>query len=283
MPVIIGGTSYLSFLDSAFPLQGPPVTDGVAVYIGGDTPHVWTRAEIMAPKARYRLPIFVRDNPGAPGTSAAGDVAEAVARLTEIGCPRGKLVDWDSEISIDPGYIGMVSFLLGAAGYRLIDYGSRSFVTGNRNPDGWYWTADWTGAPHVDPEAQMTQYANDQAFDLSLAREDLVPFLWDVNPPPNLWTFPAPDHLELYNVSQTGYRVKWDAVTGPAGQVPASYTVATYDRMGHHVNSQIRTELDAAEYGPGGHGLAPGTYQTHVWGNGAPSGPPHASVIVTVG
>ena len=56
-------TGTLRFYDAAYPPAKPPAADGVCIYIGGDTPHVWTLAEIEAQPARYRLPIFVRSNP----------------------------------------------------------------------------------------------------------------------------------------------------------------------------------------------------------------------------
>jgi hypothetical protein len=281
VPVTIAGTQYLSFLDSAFPLPAAPVTDGAAAYIGGDAVHVWTPAEVQAVKSRYVLPVFVRDDP--LKASAAGDVEEAVTALERLGCPPGRLVDWDSETSQDPVYIGAVSFLLGHAGYRLIDYGSRSFVTGNKNPDGWYWSADWTGSPHMDPEAQMTQYASTQAYDLSLCRMDLATWLWDRHPPQDSWTYAAPGGLEPYDVSRTGYRVRWEAVPAPASRpAPASYTVATYNAMGHLADYQVTNTVSALEYGQGGTGLGRGSYRTSVWANGAPAGPPHSSVIVTL-
>ena len=86
-------TGTLTFYDAAWPPAHPPIADGVCIYIGGDTPHVWSLADIASQKARYRLPIFVRSNP--PGPGAAADVATAVGMLRLIGAPKGKLVAWD--------------------------------------------------------------------------------------------------------------------------------------------------------------------------------------------
>ena len=60
-------TGTLTFYDAAWPPARPPVADGCCIYIGGDTPHVWSLADIASQRARYRLPIFVRSNP--PGRS----------------------------------------------------------------------------------------------------------------------------------------------------------------------------------------------------------------------
>lgn len=182
MPVKLGATSYLSMYDAAYPPAVPPVTDVVAVYIGGDTPHVWTDTEISVQKSRYALPVFVRSDP--PGPGAAADVAAAVQRLREIGITGRYLVAWDSETSVDPSYIADVSRGLLAAGYVMIEYGSLSAVTGNKNPDGWYWDAYWTGQPHLDSGDEATQYANKGAYDLSLVNATLESYLWPLHPAP---------------------------------------------------------------------------------------------------
>lgn len=177
----------LTFYDAAYPPASPPVTDGVCIYIGGDTPHVWTTAEIAAQKARYRLPIFVRSNP--PGPGAAADVQAAVAQLHAIGAPRGCLVCWDMETAADPAYIRAVYDALKAAGWILIVYGSQSTVFACDNPNGLYFGADWTGTPHIAGGNVMTQYVSHDTYDLSIARTGL-PY-WDttpVPPPPVNWT-----------------------------------------------------------------------------------------------
>lgn len=169
----------LTFYDAAYPPASPPATDGVAFYIGGDTPHVWTRAEVDAQPARYRLPIFVRSHPAQ--ASAADDVAAAVAQLAHIGAPRGCLVAWDSETSADPAYIHAVYDLLTRAGYKLIDYGSQSTLFGNNCPNGYYWGADWTAEPHIAGRERGTQYAPGSQWDLDLFTPGL-PF-WDTHAP----------------------------------------------------------------------------------------------------
>lgn len=168
----------LSFYDAADPPADPPATDGVCIYIGGDTPHIWTMAEINAQRARYRLPVWVRSDPAV--ASVAADVARAVAQLKAIGAPAGCLVALDSETAADPGYVKTFYGLLHLAGYPLIDYGSQDTVFGNENPDGYYWGADWTGTPHIASGDQMTQYVSFTGYDESLAKPTL-PF-WDTAP-----------------------------------------------------------------------------------------------------
>ena len=170
----------LTFYDAAYPPSHPPAADGVAFYIGGDTPHVWTKAEIQAQKARFRLPIFVRSNPGV--ANATRDVTDAITQLHQIGAPQGTLVAWDMEMAADATYIAAVYHLMKAAKYTIIVYGSESTVFGNQNPDGLYWGAEWTNRSHIARGDQITQWESTAGFDESTALSTL-PF-WDTRPGP---------------------------------------------------------------------------------------------------
>jgi hypothetical protein len=178
----------LRWLDASTPPASyPSGFDGIAFYIGGDTPHIWTTEEIAACPYRYRLPIFVRSDPAASGVAAATDVQSALARLTSISAPKGTLVAWDSETSVDPQYIQQVYTDLHAADYMLIDYGSQNYVFGNQNPDGYYWGADWTNTPHLVAGEVMTQYASLSGWDDSWASPtnsagNALPY-WDTRAP----------------------------------------------------------------------------------------------------
>jgi hypothetical protein len=169
----------LTFYDAAYPPASSPVTDGVCFYIGGDTPHVWTKAEVSAQKARYRLPVFVRSNP--ESASATKDVTEAVTQLHAIGAPAGILVAWDLESAVDAAYIAAVYRSVKPVGYRLIVYGSQSTVLGNDSPGDLYWGADWTGKAHLHSGDAVTQYVSFSEYDESLALSSL-PF-WDTQQP----------------------------------------------------------------------------------------------------
>lgn len=205
-------TRDLLFYDAAFPPQPPPTGfDGVAFYVGGDTPHVWSVAEIQAQPVRFRLPIFTRSNP--PGPGVASDVAAAVTRLREIGAPKGCLVAWDSETSVDPAYIKAVYFALKAEGYTLIDYGSMPGVFGNDNPDGYYWGAQWTNVPHIAPGDVMTQWRSLSSYDES-SSQPVLPF-WDTQKEVNMTELPG-EWLYITNVDylQAG-EVRVTGVGGP--------------------------------------------------------------------
>ena len=96
------------------------------------------------------------------------------------------------------------------------------------------------------------------------------------------WHYPAPSGLHSHNVSATGYQVSWNPVTGPSGQKPGTYTVATYDSKGSEVDQFSSGATTTREYGRGGKGLPKGTYHTNVWANGGPQAPPHSTVYVTL-
>lgn len=100
----------------------------------------------------------------------------------------------------------------------------------------------------------------------------------------NQWAYPAPSGLQTYDVAAKGVRLSWNAVTGPSGQHPNSYTVATYNSSGKLVDQFTTTagNTNTAEYGKGGKGLPKGTYHTNVWANGGPVAPPHSSVTYTL-
>src|SRR6185312_197360 len=79
------------------------------------------------------------------------------------------------------------------------------------------------------------------------------------------WTYPAPTGLQAYDVAAKGVRLSWNAVTGPKGQHPNSYTVATYDSKNKLVDQFQTTagNTNTAEYGKGGKGLPKGTYHSN--------------------
>jgi hypothetical protein len=220
-------TGLLTFYDAAWPPAKPPTTDGVCIYIGGDTPHVWTAAEIAAQTARYRLPIWVRSNP--EQVSPLADATACLAALRWMGVPKGRLVALDSETDVDPSWVNTFVRTVNDGGYPVIDYGSQSTVFGNKNPDGYYWGADWTNTPHLHSGDQMTQYADFGPFDESLAQPSM-PF-WDIRGGPTTsWQETMMRQLPLTRQGATGndvrtiqgllqargYAVTIDGVFGPA-------------------------------------------------------------------
>ena len=98
------------------------------------------------------------------------------------------------------------------------------------------------------------------------------------------WSYPAPTGLQAYDLAGKGLRLSWNAVTGPSGQHPNAYAVATYDSKGKLVDQFSTTagNTNTAEYGKGGKGLPRGTYHTNVWAEGGPVAPQHATVQYTL-
>ncbi|HEU5331833.1 MAG TPA: hypothetical protein VFU73_03700 [Actinocrinis sp.] len=159
-----------------------PHLDVCGFYIGGDTPHVWSDAEIAGQSARWRLPIYVCDNPGQ--RDPASDAGAAVAWLRSHGVPPGCALALDFETAVNGGYVTAFDKVVRSAGWTLLLYGSLSSVTQNPRPSAGYWTASWTGAAHLDAGAAATQYISDtqlgRPYDLSEVSDALV--LWDTRP-----------------------------------------------------------------------------------------------------
>lgn len=98
------------------------------------------------------------------------------------------------------------------------------------------------------------------------------------------WHYPAPTGLAIRNPRSNGVSLVWNGVTGPSGQHPNSYTVATYNSKGKLVD-EFSTKAgltQANEYGRGGKGLPKGVYHTQVWANGGPVAPPGSIVQYTL-
>lgn len=165
--------------DQAFPSIPRPPTDVIAFYIGGQTPHVWTWAEIVASPERYRLPIYTRVSNFDP----IYDAAFIVHWLQSHNAPLGITVALDLEASINPQYVATVDTGLMHFGYKLMIYGQNSTIAQNGNPSGGIWGAEWhpNGLPFMISGDMATQYVNDgilgKPWDLSLVSDNVI--LWD--------------------------------------------------------------------------------------------------------
>lgn len=169
----------IKFIDAAYPPRSMEGAQGLCFYAGGDAVHVWTLSEVAAFRAEYLLPVFVRSTPG----NAATGNADALTYLRDLGkynIPAGKLVALDTETAVDPAYVAAFVTAVNAGGHPVIDYGSQSNVLGNKNPDGYYWGADWTGTPHISTGDAATQYASFNDYDLSEFNGKLP--IWSTSP-----------------------------------------------------------------------------------------------------
>lgn len=188
--------------DSAWPpatypteFNGLPVI-GWCVYIGGNTPHVWTDAEIQNLKAqphiRYLLPIFTRSHP--QGADAVADATVAVAWAEAHGQPAGTLIMWDYETAVDSAYERDVDGYLRSYSFHEVLYGSKSTVTQNARPSGGYDEAAWTGADYA-PGDTGDQFVDVGAYDLNEFRSTAP--LWDLHPAPVAPSVPQPEEIDM--------------------------------------------------------------------------------------
>ncbi len=164
-----------TLFDAAYPGPADPHVDGCLVYIGGDTPHVWTDAEVRNAPGRYRLPTYVRSDPWA--ADPAHDAGEALAWLQAHAVPKGRVVVLDLETAINAVYVNAFAAALHAAGFLVWEYGSRGTLFHNPRQDG-YFVADPTGTPHLVVGTAATQFAADGAYDLDDVAETGA--LWDL-------------------------------------------------------------------------------------------------------
>lgn len=116
-------------------------------YIGGNTPHIWTKLQVDAQPSPLRLPIWVYGH--ASGASAGTLEASAVLDLMPVyGVPKNMKVAVDMETMVDVDYINAFEHVLSRHGYGTAVYGSKDTITGNPLTNGGRWVADWTGTPH---------------------------------------------------------------------------------------------------------------------------------------
>jgi hypothetical protein len=114
----------------------------VAGYIGGDTPHVWTKAEWDAQVSLFRLPIFTASNRNDDNASAINDGAAIRHTLATMAVPAGVTVAVDIETRIYQNYLDELNEQLPM--YKLMTYGSVSTLVQNIKTSGGWWGAHWT-------------------------------------------------------------------------------------------------------------------------------------------
>lgn len=172
-------------------IAGPGV-QAFAFYLGkpGQTPHVWTDAQLERQVLRYALPVWVPNLADLSPSAGAFDGQDAAAALHALGVPRGVAIRVDMETEVGVTYLRQFRSQVNLAGYWFGAYGSASTVFGNPPGGAGYWVADWTGDPHQydHPGVSATQYASaGQAgtpWDLSELAPHALHHLWDRRPPP---------------------------------------------------------------------------------------------------
>ena len=161
--------------DAAFAGPDEPRVNGCIFYGGGDTPHVWTMAEILAAPGQFRLFCWVRSNPAQ--VNAAADTGACLNALSSIGYPKGKAVLLDLETAVDQAYVDTFGQALHGGGYLVWDYGSTSTLFRNPALDG-YFPSDPTGVDHIQPGWVGCQFSFNGSYDLDDIAEPGL--LWDL-------------------------------------------------------------------------------------------------------
>lgn len=156
----------------------------VAGYVGGDTPHVWTRQEWAASGASKRLPIFTASNRADSVIAAVEDGSAFRYALISLGVPQHVTVAVDIETRVYDNYLDELNEQM--ADWRLMTYGSVSTLVQNMTTTGGWWGAQWTddvlaGVKAVESgKFNALQWADDimlgKPYDLSVIRDDIP--LW---------------------------------------------------------------------------------------------------------
>ena len=191
--------------DASTPPAVPPVTDGVLIYAGGDTPHVWTVAEIARQTARYRLPTWVRSNP--QQANPATDAADFIIWLDQHGAPHGTATLLDLETAIDPAFVNTFGSILNGSGYWVLGYGSSSTLDHNPVLNG-YFVALPEIAAVIPPGYVAVQWKFAGSYDLDLIL-DSIP-LWDTQPP----SPPIPPPVPVIQGDYVTYNTEVEIVHG---------------------------------------------------------------------
>lgn len=254
-----------AMIDAAYPESviafGVPKVDVLAGYIGGNTPNPWTMAEWQRltelSGARFWLPIFVRSVGGNP----ADDAIFCVNWLQAHGMPKGTTLALDYETRVDAAYLRSFDQAVFSVGWRVMVYGSRSYVLQNPKPSGGYWVADYTGSPHLFLGSAATQWAGSGnfggAYDPNIVA-DTTP-LWEVD-----MTFTDADRITLKSLAthndilvvlegspgRIGTRNILDAINGlpakVAAAIPPGSTNLTQADIIEAVKIALREGVDVA-------------------------------------
>lgn len=176
-------SGYFEMVDSAFPISNPPAADITLIYIGGDTPHPWTTAEVNAAAKRTPLlwPCWVRSNPSQ--VNATNDANACVSTLHAYGVPKGVNCILDLETAVNTGYVNTFNDILGKAGYPVAKYGSSGFIWQNPKTSGGTFVASpGATSPITIGDAVATQYRFAGNYDLSWVKDSVA--LWEAGDMP---------------------------------------------------------------------------------------------------
>lgn len=162
-------------------IEGFDVAGG---YLGGATPHVWTKDQWHAQPARFRSCFWVLDAVRDPGRQAD----EAVAMMHDLAAPEGSIIWLDVEGLHQPAAVNAFANRVHAWKFFTGVYGQESTVFSNPPRSGYYVALfDKVGRLYEHPHSIAKQYA-DKAVVTGGLEADLSVFgdhvpLWDTRPP----------------------------------------------------------------------------------------------------
>lgn len=167
-------TLYHGYDASQPPAAAYPGCQVVAGYIGGTTPHIWTRDEWNRASNQgtlRQLPIWVASANQADPNYQANQAALKARELGWIGGvagPERRMICLDMETSLNVGFIQQFARQLALAGFDTLDY--RSISALDHSPSGLMeWAADWSLPPAPWSAKQSGfQYASDKPWDAVL-------------------------------------------------------------------------------------------------------------------
>jgi hypothetical protein len=141
------------------------------------------------------------------------------------------------------------------------------------------WSAHYTGTAHICAPAvcgyaaaDATQWTDAGPGGCDVSEVASYFFPWTLGTPPAVDALPAPTGLEVVQSSAI-FGFEWDAVKGASG-----YTIQLIEKNGT-VAQTVVSATNAVVLS----GLVLGwSYDVHVWANGGPTAPPHASISITV-
>ncbi len=141
--------------DAAYPPQRPyPGCQAVAGYIGGNTPHVWTRDEWRRFGGLVQFPIWT----GYAEADPAGHGQQCAALMHDLGWRPGaqnrRAVILDEETQVDAAWVDAFAAQIWHAGYQTFMYGSLATILHDPPKEG-YLVADWTNVPALPPYANV--------------------------------------------------------------------------------------------------------------------------------
>jgi len=149
--------SLYKMIDAAFPPPDAAGASAVAGYIGGNTPHVWTRAEWQRFAHVRQFPIWV----GSGRTNGSSDGKIAVSAVRALGWaahrPHRRAIICDVETNNMRAYLDDFAAEVWGAGFQTEVYESMSVVAANPGKEG-IWVADWDGIMDLPRGTNAHQY-----------------------------------------------------------------------------------------------------------------------------